>query len=68
VDKQLFEILRYWETNCSANCDNVNDLCYWNHFPEDMQCELTEEFISEWEMCQDRADFLSDWEVYTNEE
>lgn len=60
------DLIRYWKTYCKNNSNSNISLCYWEYFCSDLQDNLTEEFICEWEKNQEYSDWLSDWDEYVN--
>ncbi len=61
------ELIRYWKIYCRNQSNSNISLCYWKCFCNEVEENLTEEFIAEWEKNQEYLDYLSDWEEYTND-
>ena len=61
------ELIQYWKIYCRNQSNSNISLCYRKCFCSEVEENLTEEFIAEWEKNQEYRDYLSDWEEYTND-
>jgi len=64
VNDEDSDVMRYWIKYCSNIDDSEHTLCYWKCFCSEIQENLTEEFLADWETNQQRLEFMSDWEKY----
>jgi hypothetical protein len=64
VNDEDSDVVRYWLKYCNNIAESERTLCYWKCFCSEIQESLTEEFLADWEINQQRLEFMSDWEKY----